>query len=383
MADRDGHDGPRRGRGSLVERAAEKLGGSSAPGIDPASEAHVEPIEPGPPPPPATTAAPAAETVSAPDTAALPRPPSPPPALDVEPKVSSSGTAQAAVAAAPPPEPKPTPPQPDLQPPRSTPAARRSTTARPETARSKSRFVELDFGLLKRNGILVPDARRTRTIEEFRIIKRSVLQSVAKRQRDGVPNANLIMVTSTRPAEGKTFTSINLAMSLAFEKDRTVLLVDADLSRPSIPKELGITASRGLLDVLENPTIELSDVMLRTSVESLSLLPAGGPHRLSTEFLASERMKRVMSEIARRYRDRIVIIDSPPVLSTSEPSALALHVGHILFVVQAEKTAKSAISQALELIDRGPTISMVLNRAHREFGAAQFGSYYRDYHGGY
>jgi receptor protein-tyrosine kinase len=346
MADRDDknkHGGWR--RGSLVERAAEKLGraDTDALGDDRQNMGQDDrsPAQSGGVVARAATLAPQDGTAAA--TAAAPSP-------------ASDRTSA-----------------------RGAPAQRRGAPKRPETNRQPGPSIHFDFKQLQRNGILAPEAKRTRTIEEFRIIKRTVLQSVAKRQREGVANANLVMVTSTRPGEGKTFTSINLAMSIAFEQDRTVLLVDADLSKPSVPRYLGIDTDRGLLDVLESPTTDLSEVMLRTNVESLSILPAGRPHRLSTELLASDRMRRVMSEIARRYRDRIVIIDSPPVLSTSEPSALALHVGEILFVVQAEKTTKPAIREALDLIDRGPSIGLVLNRARAEFGAAQFGSYYRQY----
>lgn len=256
------------------------------------------------------------------------------------------------------------------------PGERRQTQAR---GQPRSKFERIDFQRLKSAGIIVPQGKRTRQTEEFRIIKRSVLHNVAEFERSGMANANLVMVTSTRPGEGKTFTAVNLAMSIAYERDRTVLLVDADFSRPNVPRTLGISARRGLIEVLENPSIDVADVMIRTSVESLSVLPAGGHHNLSTELLASDRMKLVIGEIARRYRDRVIIIDSPPVLSTSEPSVLAPHVAQIVFVVQADKTTKPAVKQAIELIDRGPRIGMVLNRSRREFGAAQFGSYYRGY----
>lgn len=256
------------------------------------------------------------------------------------------------------------------------PVERRQTQSR---GQPRSKFERIDFQRLKAAGIIVPQGKRTRQTEEFRIIKRSVLHNVAEFERSGMANANLVMVTSTRPGEGKTFSAVNLAMSIAYERDRTVLLVDADFSRPNVPRTLGISARRGLIEVLENPSIDVADVMIRTSVESLSVLPAGGHHNLSTELLASERMKLVIGEIARRYRDRVIIIDSPPVLSTSEPSVLALHVAQIVFVVQADKTTKPAAKQAIELIDRGPRIGLVLNRSRREFGAAQFGSYYRGY----
>jgi exopolysaccharide/PEP-CTERM locus tyrosine autokinase len=187
------------------------------------------------------------------------------------------------------------------------------------------------------------------------------------------------MVTSSREGEGKTFVAINLAMSLAAERDKKVLLIDADLSDPSILKRLGIRAERGLIDVLDDASIDLADVLLRTNVEGLSVLPAGHPHPLSTELLASARMEQFMSEIAQRYVDRVIVLDAPPVLATSESAALALHVGQIAFVVEASRTSQSAVKEALGLISICPDIGFVLNKAPFQFGATRFGSYYKSY----
>ena len=244
-------------------------------------------------------------------------------------------------------------------------------------ARRVSRFCEVDFELLKRYGVLTPNMAQSRTREEFRVIKRSVLQTAFQRPDATIKAPNLVMVTSARPGEGKTFTAMNLAISIALERDYTVLLIDADFTKPSILKHMGIEADKGLIDVLEDPSIDLSDVLIRTNIEKLTVLPAGRAHELSTELLASQRMKDVMDDIAWRYRDRLVLFDSPPVLSTSEPSALAMHVGQVLFVVEANKTPKSTVEQALELIDPGPKVGLVLNRCQGGFGNHHFGSYYK------
>jgi receptor protein-tyrosine kinase len=245
-------------------------------------------------------------------------------------------------------------------------------------ARSTSRQVMIDFDRLRVEGILTPDRGRSLTTEQFRIIKNSVLRN---RWQENTNLHNLIMVTSAVPGEGKTFTAINLAMSIASERDLTVLLIDGDLSRPSIVKRLGIKADKGLLDLLEDPTLDVGDVILRTNVESLSVIPAGKPNQMSTELLASTRMKRLVEEISKRYPDRIIVFDAPPVLATTESSILARHADQIVFVVEAEGTRRSAVKSALDLISSCPNIGLVLNKARPQFGATQFGSYYGGYYG--
>jgi receptor protein-tyrosine kinase len=235
---------------------------------------------------------------------------------------------------------------------------------------------------LSGNKIIVPDDKRTRTAEEFRQIKRSVILKAFGNGSETANNSNLVMITSTRPGEGKTFTATNLAMSIATERDLTVLLVDADLPNPNVMKNFGLTAERGLVDILENDELDLADVLLRTDIDRLSVLPAGRRHSMGTELMASDRMRRVVGDIAMRYKDRIVIFDAPPVLATTEPSILAQHVGQIVFVVEAEKTTRIAIQSALELLSECPDISMVLNRGTSGIGGSGFGHYY-DYYGKY
>ncbi len=237
----------------------------------------------------------------------------------------------------------------------------------------RSRHVAVDFSRLASRGVMTPDTLRTKTTEEFRLLKRTVL---ARRWQNDSRNANLLMVTSALPAEGKTFISLNLAISIACERDLRVLLVDADVSRPSIPETLGIEVDRGLVDVLTDSTVSLPDVLIRTNIDGLTLLPSGRQHHLSTELLASSRMAEFTDDLAQRYADRIVIFDTPPVLATSEPSALSQHVGQIVFVVRAESTSSSAVRAAMEIIGDNPNIGFVLNQSRPQFGSASFGYYY-------
>lgn len=245
--------------------------------------------------------------------------------------------------------------------------------------RESSRLIELDFEKLQAQGFITPNAERTRTTEEFRLIKRALLQDFAAARRSGAKNANLIMVTSSVPGEGKTFNAINLAISIASEPDYRVLLVDADLLRPNIFETLGIEPLRGLIDAIENRDEKLSDLLVRTNIDGLTLLGAGTPHPMATELLTSERMRKFIDEIAQRYTDRVIIFDAPPVLLTSEPTALASHMSQIVFVIEAEHTSRAQVREALELIGPGPRVGLVLNKSRSQFGLRKFGEYYKSY----
>lgn len=226
-----------------------------------------------------------------------------------------------------------------------------------------SQCIALDLERLGAAGFVTPDNPRSLIAEEFRVIKRPLLANVAGSSAAPIRNANLIMVTSSLPGEGKSFTAINLAMSIAMELDRTVLLVDADVARPSLPRVLGLSEKNGLLDVLQNRSLNLADVLLRTNVDKLTILPAGMPDAHATELLASDAMGRLLDEIARRYSDRVVVFDSPPLLLTTEARVLATRMGQIVFVVRAEETPQQAVKEALGTIEACPVKLLVLNQA--------------------
>lgn len=225
-----------------------------------------------------------------------------------------------------------------------------------------SRCIDLDIEKLAATGFVTTETPDSLIAQEFRVLKRPLLSNLVSSAAP-IRNANLIMVTSALPGEGKSFTAINLAMSIAMELDKTVLLVDADVARPSLPRVLDIAAGKGLLDVLQDKSLDLGDVLLRTNVEKLSILTAGSSDIHATELLASEAMGRLMNEIARRYSDRIVIFDSPPLLVTTESRVLATRMGQIVFVVRAEETPQNAVKEALGTIEACPVKLMVLNQA--------------------
>lgn len=230
------------------------------------------------------------------------------------------------------------------------------------TVRATSFRFDLNLAKLASTGFVTPDMPRSRIADEFRVLKRPLLGNVSGDRVVPIKHANLIMVTSSVPGEGKTFSAINLAMSIAMELDKTVLLVDADVARPSLPKVLGLPHGKGLLDVLKNKSIDLSEVLIRTNIEKLSILQAGTQHAQATELLASAEMARLLDEISMRYTDRIIIFDSPPLLVTTEARVLATQMGQIVFVVNAENTLQSDVLHALATIEACPVKMMMLNQ---------------------
>lgn len=246
-------------------------------------------------------------------------------------------------------------------------------------SRVVSRIAEIDLARLQAMGMVTPERSRSATAEEYRVIKRPLLRNATATGAAKIDNGNLIMVTSALPGEGKTFNAINLAVSMAMELDHTVLLVDADVSRPSVLSQLGLPPEKGLMDVLAGNVTDLSDVLLRTNIEKLSILPAGNVHQRATELLASEAMNLLLEQMASRYPDRIIIFDSPPLLVTTESRVLATHMGQIVVVVEAERTTHGTVKQALATIENCPIKLMVLNKSRRE----RAGSYGYGYGYGY
>jgi exopolysaccharide/PEP-CTERM locus tyrosine autokinase len=222
--------------------------------------------------------------------------------------------------------------------------------------------VELDLGALARKGFVAPGAPRSRLADEFRGAKHGLLQNVRGGSAGSVARANCIMVTSALPGEGKTFTAINLALSLAREIDLSVLLVDADVMRPALPERLGLPSSQGLLDLLSEPGLSLPDVVLRTNVDKLQILPSGSARGHATELLASDGMKRLVAEMSAGGAGRIVLFDAPPLLAVPEARALAMNMGQIVLVVEAQRTPRHAVLEALETIKECPVVLTLLNK---------------------
>jgi receptor protein-tyrosine kinase len=237
--------------------------------------------------------------------------------------------------------------------------AARERTVRPVAG--TSRVLQIDRKRLRAQSIIVPEDKRTAIAESFRRIKRQIVARLAN-PKPGAPPANLVMVTSSFPGEGKTFCAINLAISMALEVDRTALLVDTDAAQGNVSSMLGFKADKGLMDVLLDRRLELSDVLWKTDIGNLSLMPAGAMHKHATELLASDAMRRLLHEMAERYRDRVIIFDAPPLLAASEASAVASLMGQIVVVVEAGRTSETALQDALSRVEASQVTGLLLNK---------------------
>jgi protein-tyrosine kinase len=235
----------------------------------------------------------------------------------------------------------------------------------------------VDAVSLERAGMVDWSRTRTRISEEFRLVQRQIIRSAfGPGAEPGF--SNLLLVTSARPGEGKSFMATNLSGSIARQGDHHVLLVDADSKRDSICYSLGLAQARGLLDLAANPKLDPAPLIVKTPIERLSILPVGRERERSAELFSTKEMTRLIQSLGRRYADRLLILDAPPCLSTSDPAVLAQVVGQILFVVEADRTQRDEIEASLDLIQACPTITMVLNKqqisSRYTFGA--YSSYY-------
>ncbi|MCX7217599.1 MULTISPECIES: XrtA-associated tyrosine autokinase [Undibacterium] len=250
-----------------------------------------------------------------------------------------------------------------------------------ELGKTNTRKVEIDIEQLHRLGMVTPDGARTSIAEEFRLIKRPLIEKAFSQKGKPIHHGNLIMVASSLPGEGKTFCAVNLAISMAMELDHTVLLVDADVARPSVPRYLQIRAESeaseiGLMDVLLDDNLDLADAMLKTNIDKLTLLRAGRSHHRATELLASQSMIALLSEIADRYPDRLIIFDSPPLLLTSEARVLASQMGQIVLVVEAESTTQHAVKEVLHQLKACQNVNLIYNKAKTLSNGDYYGRYY-------
>ncbi len=229
----------------------------------------------------------------------------------------------------------------------------------------------IDPELLDQSG-MISNSRHSRKIrDEFRHIKLKLLHNAFGASADAHRNGNLIMVTSANPGEGKTFTSINLALSIALEQDKTVLLVDSDVLKPSVMRNLKLDSKKGLMEYLAGEVESVAEVIYPTSIDNLRIMPAGLPHDLSNELLSSSKMQTLAQELAHRYPDRVVVFDCPPLLGINETKVMSRLVGQALIVVDQDKTKMVAVQEAIDELDRDLAIGFVMNKVVR--GAFHFG----------
>jgi len=242
----------------------------------------------------------------------------------------------------------------------------------------------LDLVSLERAGLVVGRKARTRISEEFRVSVGQILRAVRGSYTPGRGAGNLVMVTSARPGEGKSFSALNLAGSIAQHTQREVLLVDVDAKQNALSDQLGIGDRPGLIDLALTPGLRIEDTIVRTSIPNLAVLPVGVRRVDSLEGGAEGTVARpitaLIERLGRRYANHIVILDAPPCLSTSDPSTIAPLVGQVVMIVEAERTQRSEVLAALDLVKACPTITLMLNKI-RVTTSYTFGAYH--YFGSY
>lgn len=233
--------------------------------------------------------------------------------------------------------------------------------------------LHIDRKQLINAGLSISAADGSLTVDNaFRRIKRPILANAFGKESALVENGNIVMVCSSLPGEGKTFTAINLAMSIAIELDKTVLLVDADLPKRTTSKLFDLEDAAGLTNVLLGEE-KLSDVIVSTDLPDFKIIPAGTKHHHGTELLGSDKMFNLIEELATRYPDRVIIFDTPPLLITSEAQVIAGLAGQVVLIVEADRTLKHDVEEAVNMLDKSKPIGLVLNKTQTSSGSDYYG----------
>jgi len=218
----------------------------------------------------------------------------------------------------------------------------------------QTRKLPVDFNQLIQNRI-IPICHGNAAADRIKILRTQVLNRMVEEGK------NTLLITSANPGEGKTLTAINLAISISHEMDRTTLLVDTDLRKPSIHSYFGFEVGQGLSDYLKNGAC-LSDLLVSPGIEKLVILPGGKPMNNSAELLGSPRMESLVKEMKERYADRFIIFDSSSLLSYADALVFSRFIDGILIVVEAEKTTRSDLKRTLEMLGDKPVIGTLLNK---------------------
>lgn len=234
--------------------------------------------------------------------------------------------------------------------------------------------ITVDLEALRDHGLRPHVSHLDLVAQQFRRIKRPILNTAFGVGVPEIENANVIMLASSLPGTGKTFCSFNLAVSIAREKDVNAILVDADVLKPNISHAFGVQDRPGLIDYLLNSSLTLDDIIIATDVYDIILVPTGQQHDQATELLASRRMKQFVESLSRRFPTRAIIVDTPPLLLTNEAQVLAEHMGQIVVVIKAGESTQDTVIQALSSLDRDKPINAILNKARR-VSHAEYGGY--------
>jgi len=235
--------------------------------------------------------------------------------------------------------------------------------------------VAIDIEYLARAGFVMPDAPVSGLAEETRLVKRRLLAAIDAAAQRCDPRARTVLIASGQPGEGKTFVAINLALSIAGEQDRSVLLIDGDTAKSDLPARFGIEDRPGFVDALADRSIDPEALVVDTDLSGLSILTAGRKERNVPELLASARTGEVLERLLSADPNRIILIDSPPALAASPAGVLASQVGQCLVVVRADTTSEADLKETIDLLSTCPSLSLVLNSTAFTVGGRRFGRY--------
>ena len=233
----------------------------------------------------------------------------------------------------------------------------------------------VDREFLQEQGLLATEADAEVIGQEFRQIKRPVLQTAFRSAVPESKNANVVMIASALPQSGKTFCSLNLASSIARERDVGAVLVDADVLKPNVSRVFGLDDRVGLIDYLLDDSVTMDDILVGSDLHGIIIVPAGRQHEEATELLASRRMIEFVEELSSRFSARAIVVDTPPLLLTNEANVLSEHMGQIVMVIEAGESSQESVNEALGLLDRNKPINAILNKAR----GGSFGSYDGNY----
>jgi exopolysaccharide/PEP-CTERM locus tyrosine autokinase len=237
--------------------------------------------------------------------------------------------------------------------------------------------IKLDLENMRRDGMLVQKDQQQRLTDQYRAIKRPILRNASVATDAAIDRGNLIMVASAFAEEGKTFTAINLSLSIALEQDWSVVLVDGDTSKRHLTTLLGLENAPGLTELLRDPALTFESLVIPTDIPGLAILPAGKRDDRTSELFASARMTALCTDMCRADAHRAIVFDSTPLLMSTESPVLGTQVGQVVLVVRANRTPRKSVLQARDKLDAKRPINLVLNQADwgDDIGGADYYSY--------
>ncbi len=261
-----------------------------------------------------------------------------------------------------------------------SPASPSPVAAPPPASASPSAVAPVELAVMEAAGMIPWGRKRERIAEEYRVVQSQILRAIDASAKPGSREANtgmrnMVMITSARPGEGKTFSALNIAASIAQFGSRPTLLVDADAKHNSLTHQLGLVDVAGLLDLGAGRALRIEDLVVPTRLDNLSVLPIGGRDGTRAELAARVPVATVVERVGRRFPQSVIILDAPPCLSTSDPSALSLIAGHIVMVVEAERTRRGEVEAAIDMVQSCPNITLLLNKSLLTTNST-FGAYY-------